>query len=393
MTPAFAGDLGSDPLPVAPSFDPEYFARERERLFRRVWLIVANVQELPNPGDFVVKDVAILNTSILITRGADGKVRAFHNVCKHRGNKVETRRCAADTSFSCGFHGWTYDSQGRLTHVPGEDTFPNFSRAAHGLTPIAVGEWQDFVFVNVDPSPREDLRQFLGVLPDLLDGYPFVSLKRVGKFSAMVNANWKVIADAFNEGLHVRYVHHRSIGTSTATGVSDLRENWRTRFMGRHSASSIYANLGYRPSATESLIFQRGMAASLSVHEGGKASLPKGLNPEARSDWAFDAYLIFPNIELTISKDSYLTFQYWPVAPGKTFFETVLYAEAPKSAGKRVVDEYMNATMRDVTREDLSTVEATQIGIESGAITHTPLSELEVMIRHHRRMVDDYIRA
>lgn len=110
-------DLGNDPLPVAPYVSPEYFARERDNIFGKVWLHIARGLEIPQPGNFVVKAIEVRNASVLVTRGKDGIIRAFHNVCSHRASKVEWRTHGSSSVFTCPYHAWTYDLEGRLRSV------------------------------------------------------------------------------------------------------------------------------------------------------------------------------------------------------------------------------------------------------------------------------------
>src|SRR5579872_186406 len=113
-------ELGSAPVPTEPCISPEYFKLERERVFQRVWLYVGREEELKNPGDYMVKDLPAVNTSLIIVRGKDGSVRSFHNICSHRGNKLAWNKCGSCRSFSCKFHSWTYDLEGALIGVPDE---------------------------------------------------------------------------------------------------------------------------------------------------------------------------------------------------------------------------------------------------------------------------------
>src|SRR5579859_4546315 len=102
-------ELGTGPVPIEPYVSQDYFERERALIFRKVWLNVARVEQLPRPGDYLVKDLAVCKTSILIVRGKDGVIRAFHNMCSHRGNKIVaggSGNCPG--LFTCKFHGWTY---------------------------------------------------------------------------------------------------------------------------------------------------------------------------------------------------------------------------------------------------------------------------------------------
>ena len=102
-------ELGTGPVPIAPYTSPEYYEREQALIFRKVWLNVARVEQIPRPGDYLVKELEVCNTSILIVRGKDGIIRAFHNMCTHRGNKLApdaSGNCAG--LFTCKFHGWAF---------------------------------------------------------------------------------------------------------------------------------------------------------------------------------------------------------------------------------------------------------------------------------------------
>ena len=134
-------ELGTGPLPVAPYVSPEYFAQEREKIFSRTWLCTGKrVEEIPQPGDYLVQDIAVGKTSVLLVRGKDGVVRGFHNVCKHRGNRLAWQeRGSCRSGVTCKFHGWTYAPDGRLVGVPEEDMFFDFDKRDYGLSPVATG--------------------------------------------------------------------------------------------------------------------------------------------------------------------------------------------------------------------------------------------------------------
>ena len=178
-------ELGTGPIPIEPYVSRDYFEKERAQIFRKVWLNVGRVEQIPNPGDYFVKDLAVLQTSILIVRGKDGAIRAFHNMCAHRGNKL-----VADTGgtckglFTCKFHGWAYALDGSLSHIADEASFFNLNKADLGMTPIAVDTWEGFVFINADPHPAESLREYLGEIGTGFGGYPFGELRADAIFLA-----------------------------------------------------------------------------------------------------------------------------------------------------------------------------------------------------------------
>ena len=146
--------LRSDPVPVEPCISPEYFELERERVFKRVWLNVGRVEQIPTAGAYFVKDIAVCHDSVIVVRGEDGVVRGFHNICSHRGNKVVWDDCGHARHWACKFHGWTYDNQGQLTGVPDEAMFNDFDKHEHGLVPVATDIWEGFIFVHLGPGTR-----------------------------------------------------------------------------------------------------------------------------------------------------------------------------------------------------------------------------------------------
>src|SRR5271154_3124122 len=116
-------ELGRGPLPVRPYVDTAYYALEQEHIFKKCWLQVGRVEEIPQSGDYFVKELVACNASVIVTRSRSGTVRAFHNVCSHRMNRVAYERCGTTRKFFCKFHGWAYDLDGSLTGVPDEGAF------------------------------------------------------------------------------------------------------------------------------------------------------------------------------------------------------------------------------------------------------------------------------
>ncbi len=193
-------DLGTGPVPVAPVVSPEYFEREREAIFRKVWLNLGRVEDIQKPGDYVVKDIAVLKAAIILVRGDDGQVRAFHNVCRHRGNQVAQGRGNAK-GFACGFHGWTYDTAGQCVFVPDEEVFFDLDRAQLGLPPLRCETFAGFIFVTVNPAAAP-LAEYLGDFGEQIKDFPFHTMQRMHTLRADVNCNWKVFVDAFQESYH-----------------------------------------------------------------------------------------------------------------------------------------------------------------------------------------------
>src|SRR5215204_720182 len=168
---------------------PEFYAREVDRIFRRAWLPVASMTDLPGPNHYVVVDVPPLNASLVVARHDDGTVRAFHNVCRHRGARLVKHPSGCRKALTCGFHGWTYATDGRLIGVTDKSQFPDLDPEQYGLLPVTTEVWEDYVFVNFDEKPRGSLREWLGKFHDQYAGF-FSNRQRIASYRIVVDANW-----------------------------------------------------------------------------------------------------------------------------------------------------------------------------------------------------------
>src|SRR5580658_5274651 len=143
-------DLGTAPVSYEDSISPEFYDLEREAIFKRTWLNVGRVEQLPRNGSYFTREIAAAGTSVVIIRGTDGEVHAFHNICRHRGNKLVWNDYPAEETsgtcrqFTCKYHGWRYSTQGELTFVQQESEFFDLDREDYGLAAVHVETWQGF---------------------------------------------------------------------------------------------------------------------------------------------------------------------------------------------------------------------------------------------------------
>lgn len=384
-------ELGTAPIPIEPFLSSSQFERERENIFKRVWLNVGREEEIPERGDYIVKELEIFGSSILLTRGKDGIIRAFHNMCSHRGNQV-VRDCRGRTGgFICGFHGWKYDLSGALVHVPDESRFFDFKRDEHGLTPIATNLSEGFIFINMDPHPAESLPNFLGELGENIAGYPFSKMEPVGAYTVEVKANWKVTLDSFQEGYHVAFLHKRSAGRAYANKKNPVTHALEFRLLELHRMMSIAGAAGYQPTPVEMIAHRYGSSIT-KVEEGrGPANLPSTLNPTKSPGWVFDMLIFFPNFFMFLFDGTYFTYNFWPLAIDRTLWEIRTYFPRAVNAGQRFSQEYAKCALRDTLKEDGNTLEAIHGNLASGAKTHFVLQDEEILIRHSHKVVANMI--
>lgn len=197
-------------LPVGWYTDPDHHAREMERIWRREWLAFCRADAIATPG-YVACRVAGINA--LVVRDREGRLAAFHNVCRHRGAEI----CAEGAGtlerplLTCPYHAWTYDLTGRLLATGHARRVDGFDRAAHGLVPLGVAEWGGLVFVNAAAGGAADgqvgFDAALGEEVALLNTWPLRELRPAHTEKIEIACNWKVFWENFNECLHCPGVH------------------------------------------------------------------------------------------------------------------------------------------------------------------------------------------
>jgi phenylpropionate dioxygenase-like ring-hydroxylating dioxygenase large terminal subunit len=401
-------DLGTGPLPVKPYVDPAYFELEKAHIFKKFWLQVGRVEEIPAVGDFFVKDLAASDASIIVARDRSGAVRAFHNVCSHRLNRVAYERCGRTRKFFCKFHGWAYDLDGRLSGVPDEKSFFDLDRSKYGLTPVSVDTWEGFIFINIDQNPAMSLKEFLDPMYAGLKGYPFHKFTACYAWSTVVKCNWKAALDAFQETYHVGYVHGRSIADALDKDeegnqhpIDGVCGDYHRRLSIAGNPASVYGNPkaltgdGARAGQALAGSGKRPIAAAaLKVGKGGTKLdfsadvLPEALNWTKHPHWAFDINVIFPDFYLSCRPNYFQAYNFRPISHNETLFDARVYYPEMQTAGGRFYQEYMRVALRDVLLEDLSTLEISQSAAATGAKSEIVLQDFELMVRHQAVVVD-----
>ena len=180
-----------------------FFDEERTKMWPNVWQMAARDEELPEPGDLVVYNN--VGRSYLLVRQPDGSVRAFHNVCLHRGRKLRTESGHA-SELQCPFHGFAWKLDGDLSSIPCRWDFPHLDDAKMKLPQLRVGHFAGFIFVTESPD-QAPLEDFLGPLPKLFERWRIEECSTVLWVGKVINANWKVCAEAFMEAWHSVTTH------------------------------------------------------------------------------------------------------------------------------------------------------------------------------------------
>lgn len=373
----------------------EQFELEREQVFRRAWLSVARVEELPNAGDFVNLDILTLKAKLILVRGDDGEVRGFHNSCAHRGVMVVQKEKGNAAQFRCPYHAWVYGTDGKLRTIPGADMFPDVKCGHDGLPPVHTGIWNGFIFVNFAKEPEESLEEFLGEAGVLFSDLPFEDYNHELRLPQPLATNWKHISNAFTEGYHLGFLHKNSL-PFVFDRENPLTDYPTVRFMGRHSANITGANSKWQPTKpVMRFALETGFAADAELEPAGKKLMDHpAINPDRIDPIMEEAINIFPNTQIQVLRNGYLWYQYWPSGPNEMLWDVRLFLDrAPHSFRTEFAEASYVAASRDVMAEDSSMGELQQQGLISGGLERVKYGENEFMLRHFAQTLTNYIEG
>lgn len=344
---------GAQTLPQRYYISPSVLDEEIERLFRERWMWIGRADEIAKRGDYLLFDR--FGESVIVTRERSGEIRAFYNVCRHRGTRMcwEPRGTFSE-SIQCPYHAWTYSaSDGRLLSTPHMHEVEGFDKSGYALHQAAVHEWEGFLFVSLSEQPAPFDEVFAAVLTRFAR-FNLSGLARVERRTYEVNANWKLILQNYNECLHCPTIHPElSRVLPYQSGANDLFEG---EILG-----------GYMDI----------LAPNESATLGGKAcGVPIGDLPEEDRRRAY-YYSIFPNMMLSIHPDYVNYYSVWPVAADKSIVVTE-WMQHPDTLAAGTYSPRGAVDFWDVTnRQDWHICEQGQRGIQSRVYQPGPYSPRE----------------
>ncbi len=353
-------------LPARAYHDEAVYAWEQEEIFLRDWIAVGRAEEVPEPGSFLLRDVN--GENVLIVRGRDDVVRAFYNVCRHRGTAVEERECGKAVRFQCPYHAWIYDLDGRLVRAKHTEDLEDFSYETFGLTPIRCETWGGFVFLTfADEALTPPLREYLGDWFGHHEGFgrDLSTLRRAARMTYDVSANWKIVAENYSECYH-------------CPGVHPLLNRLTPYDLGEDFPAEGPWKGGW-------MVFADGCETmSISGRRDGRPLLYARDGVEERRIYY---YILWPNLIVSVHPDYVLTHQTWPDGPNRSIVHCDLYVEADKVES---VDISGAAEFWDITnREDYHVVEMQQQGTRSRSWSAGRYSNQEASVHAFDIMVAD----
>jgi phenylpropionate dioxygenase-like ring-hydroxylating dioxygenase large terminal subunit len=396
--------IDTEPLSFEDSISAEFFEQERAAIFKRTWLNVGRVEQLPKKGSYFTKELDAAGTSVVLVRGMDGEVRGFHNVCRHRGNKLvwddypREETSGFCRQFTCKYHAWRFNLEGELTFVQQESEFFDLDKSKYGLVPVQAEVWEGFIFVNLDQENTTPLREFLGKFAEGIEGYPFHKLTQVHKYRAEIGSNWKLFIDAFAEFYHAPILHQGQYEPGEAAKIQKYGyEALSYDLDGPHSMVSSWG--GVAPPKEQEMVkpiervLRSGLFGPWEAPDIGLTELPAGVNPTRSENWGMDSFVFFPNFMLLIWKPNWvLTYHYWPTSYNTHIFEGTCYFAPPKNALERLQQERCVTSFKEYGLQDGNTLEATQTMLESRTVTEFPLNDQEVLLRHLHNTTVQYVR-
>jgi Rieske 2Fe-2S family protein len=353
---------GARTLPAAYYTDETYFRREMDRLFGRLWVYAGRVEEVEQPGQFVLRDV--LGESVIITSNASGTVNAFYNVCRHRGTRLCTAQAGTFAgSIQCPYHSWTYDLNGRLIGAPHMEEVPHFRKADYPLHAVHTDVWDGHIFINLSPSPAP-LREQLAGLPEKFAAWRMQDLRLGHRIVYDLQANWKLIIQNYNECLHCPNLHPAL--NELSHYLSGENEPLQAAYMG--------GRMDLRP----------GVDTLTMDGKCARAFLPGLSADDVRRVYY---YAIFPNMLLSLHPDYMLVHTLWPLAPDRTINVCEWHFHAEELA-RPEFDPNDAVEFWDMTnRQDWMVCELSQKGISSRAYTPGPYSNREDLLYAFDRFI------
>ena len=427
-------DNGTGPISPERYYSIEWMEKERDRLWARVWNWAAREEDIPDAGDYVVFEIG--RESFIVTRDDEGRIRAYFNVCPHRGNRlVADEGGSRPGGFTCPFHNWRFGLDGAIDHVTDRETFrPEALCRDLDLSEVRCESWEGFVFINMDKEAKP-LLEHLGPLVEHARPYRLRDMRIMRRVRAVWESNWKIGVDGFNEAYHVHAIHPQILPVFNDYHAQiDLFPNGMSRMVTKFayesprmggSAASPGLNAGLRATMEEVGIdpdtfagtkedvrhavqaAKRVRAEQLGIDYSGF------IDNQLTDDWNYD---IFPNIQIGMHPEgvSMLYFRPHATDPRKFVFDVIVmmhpqanpdirppaYMGLPEGSdisGREPVEvqhiDWREGGLGELFDQDSSLFAEVQRGIESKGYRGAVLSEQEQRVGHFHAELERYLAA
>jgi phenylpropionate dioxygenase-like ring-hydroxylating dioxygenase large terminal subunit len=364
---AIPNDWDRRGLPGWSYHSPALLDLEKEHVFRNHWQIVGHVSDVPNAGDYLAMDV--VGERALVVRGKDGVVRAFHNMCRHRGSRVVAEdKGTCRNALVCPFHGWVYNLDGTLRGAARPGSFPDLDKAEFGLSPLELDIWMGFIFVRFRQGPQPSVAELLSPVEAEIAPYGIAGMvPAYGVWTQKTPVNWKSVRDVDNEGYHVAMAHPALQDLYGATYFDEPFANGVSR-----SFATYNPHAGRRWSVRNYVRI---------------APQPERLPETLRKAWIY--YGLFPNAVIAVTPETAQFYQEFPLSTGQTLLRGAIYRYADETRQQAAARYLAWRIDRETTAEDIQLTVWSNESMLSDAFSGFYLSDLEYGVRSHH----DHLRG
>lgn len=341
------------------------FKEEIDRIFFSRWLCIGRQEQIPNPGDYFLWQIGL--ESIIVLRDRNAEVRAFYNICRHRGTRLCTQQQGNFAkTISCPYHAWAYNLDGRLLVAPLMNELEDFYQQDYPLYPVTIATWEGFLFLNLAKSPEPFITAFAPLISKFSQ-WQLPTLRVVYSIEYQVRANWKLIFQNYSECYHCPTIHPALAKQSFyRSGENNLFEG---SFLG-----------GFMT------IEKPGGSLTMS---GSRCAMPLG-NISGEDLQRVYYYSIFPNMFLSLHPDYVMVHRLSPESPDRTRIICEWLFD-PKSIDLTTFNPQDAVELWDLTnRQDWQMCELMQAGVTSRAWTHGPYATAESLLAAFDR---EYLKA
>lgn len=402
-------------VPKGRYLDDAYAALEASQLWSRVWQLACFSTDVPNPGDYV--EYQLGDQSYVILRDEAGELRAFHNVCPHRGFKLcEGSGCASEGTIQCGYHNWRFGLDGAVREITSQRAFGGIERASFDLRPVRLAQWAQMVFINPsNDGPSFD--EFIDVLPAELARFAFDDRICTFRCTVIMEGNWKVTVDAFNEVYHLQGLHPQLMEM-----MDDVHTTYRV-FANGHSMMQIPVGVGSpRLGALSDERVVEALHDCYGSMFGARGEGPVQLRGRTSREYAvarvrercetgdYDVshlsnadmvddfhYLAFPNLVFNVHSEMHTIFRARPGAtPHTSFFDFYVFKRLPDLPGgpKLPADHVafpVGSRINEVLDQDLDGVSRVHAGLRSSGLDHVTFGDWECRLTAMHCELDRYL--
>ena len=406
-----AQELGTQLIPKERYTSDAFMRREWEEIWTKVWLLGCREDQIPQPGDFMCTNIG--TESVLLVRQHDGGVRAFYNVCMHRGNRLADEGLAHTDEFSCSYHDWRYQLDGRFADIPDLHTFPQGAPPCDGLREIPCDTWASFVWFSLNQEV-EPLRDYLGEVAEHMEHYHFERMAMTRWVTAEWNCNWKASVDAFSESYHTARTHPQLLWYLDDFNVQIDLYDKHSRYLIPFGVLSprvesapeippplkvLMKNAGIDPASYEGSIgdIRQAVQQHMRANQERLGKDYSDLNDDQLTDDY--NYLIFPNINLNTHADDLMLFRNrpHPSDPNRMLFDIWMFELLPQGEPWPELPKHDfrpdggHRSLGLVIDQDAANLASVQAGMNSAAYPGLWLSDQELRIRHFHKTIGDMV--